>query len=143
MNKLLLTLVATAGLAACSQPVGENAGTMSSATPSPVRSEAGVPPYVLRLGARTDAVAPLARFEGSFDIENDCLVFRMGEATFLAGLSTAGEVSVAGGTVTIGERRLRLGERTVVSGAQLPAEELRKADPAPPADCAWPALRVI
>lgn len=79
--------------------------------------------------------APLARFEGEFDVEAGCLVFRMGDETFLPAFVTAGNATLSGNSELIGERQILLRERAVYAGASLTAKTVASVRSAPPATC--------
>lgn len=131
-----------AALLACScngATVGEQADGL--ATPaSTATSEADV--FIMRMPAQ-DRVVALARFEGAFVIENGCLIFTMGDRRYLPAFAEGSPVTIDAGNVRIGSRVVALGERMVLSGAQVGASDIPSTTAKPPERCNLPVLRIV
>lgn len=99
--------------------------------------------YVLRVPARRDTMAPLARFEGRYDVVKGCLAFIIGGEPHLPAFSSKGDAYREGDTVTLGSQTIELGKTLTPRGSALDPYDLERATMSPPASCGdWPKIRL-
>jgi hypothetical protein len=136
---ILAMTVAPFALAACT-PQGDSTPMSGSTASMPAEAE---PVYVLRVPARRDAAAPLARFEGRYEVVGGCLAFMIGGTPHLPALVEQGDARQEGNTVTIGTRTIELGKTITPGGSALDPYDFARAAESPPAACAdWPRIRI-
>lgn len=130
-------------LCSCNGPVaGEKAVGTGSVNGRQAENVAATDVFVMRMPPHDRTVA-LARFEGAFSIENSCLIFRMGDRRYLPGIADGTAVAIDGQRVRIGARTFALGERVVLSGAQIDVRDLPSSTVRPPPQCDLPILRIV
>jgi hypothetical protein len=83
-----------------------------------------------------------ARFEGRFALRGDCLTFEGSGIVYLPVVARATPVSVFPDRVEIGGRSHRFGDETVIVGGAQDSSAAGILVERPPAQCAWPLLRV-
>lgn len=106
-------------------------------------SQSPEPIYALRVPPSRDAVVPLARFEGKYEVHDGCLAFNMNGELYLPALTTEGDAYLRDNQVTIGSRTIELDKRVTPGGSVLDPADLERAVALPPAPCAaWPKIRI-